>query len=112
MGIQENVNLEGPVFERINVLFRDDCLDKIQFRFPRTKKKRIRKKWAKNKKNWKQIPAVNLKIVKIIRAGEIVAVGHPNVRKKVEELNDVRSAWDPLFIIWKSLDDLNRGLSQ
>ena len=29
--------------------------DRVQFRYPRSKKKRIRKKWAKNQKNWKTI---------------------------------------------------------
>lgn len=30
--------------------------DRVQFRFPRSKKKRIRKKWAKDQKNYKNVP--------------------------------------------------------
>ena len=30
--------------------------DRVQYKFPRSKKKRIRKKWAKNPKNWKNVP--------------------------------------------------------
>ena len=112
MGMQEHVNLGGSMFERINVLFRDDCLDKVQFRFPRTKKKRIREKWAKNLKNWKSVPAKNLKILRIIRGGEILAVGHPSVKHKVEELNRFREQWDPIFIVWDSVEDLNKELSK
>lgn len=112
MGIQENLYPEDNVFERINVIFRDNCFDKVQFRFPKTKKKRIRNKWSNDQKNWKNIPSKNLKIIKIIRGGEILAIGHPSIREKIENLNQMRSTWDPLFIIWESLEDLNRGLSQ
>lgn len=28
-----------------------------QFRFPRSKKKRIRKKWAKDQRNWREVDA-------------------------------------------------------
>lgn len=30
---------------------------RVQVRFPRTKRKRIRKKWAKNHRNWVSVPA-------------------------------------------------------
>jgi hypothetical protein len=52
-------------FHIINNTFKFDevricpCLyftDRKQFRFPRSKKKRIRKKWAKDKRNWKVVP--------------------------------------------------------
>lgn len=31
----------------------------VQYRFPRSKSKRIRKKWAKRKENFKQVPIKN-----------------------------------------------------
>lgn len=43
-----------------------------QYRFPRSKKKRIRKKWEKNKKNWG--PMRN-----IIAIGDNILMGHPCV---------------------------------
>jgi hypothetical protein len=35
---------------------RDSCAICEQFRFPRSKKKRIRKKWAKRPENWRVVP--------------------------------------------------------
>jgi hypothetical protein len=33
------------------------CTDRVQFRYPRSKKKRIRRKWAKNPRNYHDVPS-------------------------------------------------------
>jgi len=42
----------------INIISSELCVKKIQFRFPRSKKSRIRNKWKKDNKNFKYIPAM------------------------------------------------------
>ena len=34
----------------------DHMADRVQFRFPRAKKRRIRRKWAKRRENYKTVP--------------------------------------------------------
>ena len=46
-----------------------------QFRFPKSKKKRIRKKWAKNLRNFRDVP--------IACMGQDFLVVHPNIRRKL-----------------------------
>ena len=59
--------------------------DHKQVRFPRSKKRRIRRKWAKNQKNWKDIPQSNYYICN----GSIIA--HPEIIEQLkEQLKDVR----------------------
>lgn len=43
-------------FGAIKVFSNPYCYRREQVRFPRSKKKRIRKKWAKNEKNFKNVP--------------------------------------------------------
>lgn len=38
----------------------DHMVDKVQVKFPRSKKRRIRKKWFKNKANWKVTPQLTV----------------------------------------------------
>ena len=43
-----------PVFPVPDHL-KDFMQDRVQFRFPRCKRKRIRKKWAKDPRNWRTV---------------------------------------------------------
>lgn len=48
-----------------------------QYRFPRTKRARVRKKWSKNKKNFKTFPAV-------VAVGHSIIV-HPSLKDRIPE---------------------------
>ena len=89
---------------KIVVILSPICFDKVQFRFPRTTKKRIVKKWSKRKENYKEIPSKCVKM-KMVRDGYIIAFGHPNVRPKLEESNSYRTEGTPEFIIFDSLEE-------
>lgn len=52
----------------------------IQFRFPKSKKKRIRKKWSKNESNYRLAPSSNLYIT------NNTIYMHPETRKKIHKL--------------------------
>jgi len=54
--------------------------DKIQFRFPRSKKKRIRKKWAKQNKNYKFIPKQEM----LIMGNQIIC--HPIIAQQIRDV--------------------------
>jgi hypothetical protein len=45
-----------PSFNGMRIVVSELMADRVQFRFPRSKKKRMRKKWAKNPENWKYVP--------------------------------------------------------
>ena len=71
----------------VRVSFYENMTEKYQFRFPKTKKKRIVKKWGKMPDNLKVRPRKDLAITGIMPDGIIVAVGHPTMKSKLEELN-------------------------
>ena len=52
---------------------------RIQFRFPRSKKRRMRKKWTKNQKNWKTIP-----LDTIYRMGDTLIM-HPMMTERLKK---------------------------
>jgi len=54
-----------------------------QFRFPRSKRKRIKKKWRKQRGNWRNNPDPNVYCV-----GRDVMVMHPAVAHKIEDKLD------------------------
>jgi hypothetical protein len=53
--------------------------DKVQTRFPRSKAKRIRKKWKKQDKNYSYAPSKQI----YIAGGEIMC--HPVIAKKIRD---------------------------
>lgn len=92
MGLQTRINVfrgEAAMFNKIYVHLRDDVFDTVQFRFPRTKKKRIVKKWKKNKSYYRNIPSKSLRIVSIVCPGEVMALGHSGMRQHLEYLNSI-----------------------
>jgi len=60
--------------------------DRIQFRFPRSKKKRIRKKWAKQERNYKRIPSKS--IYKIGDAIYVHPILYEQLKKTLERENE------------------------
>jgi hypothetical protein len=87
------------MFNRIHVLFNDKCLDRVQVRFPRTRKKRIMKKWKSKDSNFICVPSKSLKISHIMVDDSVMAVGHPLIKNHLEFLNTQRTTEDcPLFI--------------
>lgn len=88
---------------KIVVILSPVCFDKVQFRFPRTSKKRINKKWKKRKENYKEIPSKCVKM-KMAHNGCIIAFAHPNIRPKLEESNSMRTEDVPEFIIFDNLE--------
>ncbi len=68
-GMQVHFNPYLPLFEV------------VQFRFPKTKKKRIQKKWAKQTHNFRQVPVNNAYVV-----GNTIII-HPSNRHLLERLS-------------------------
>ena len=89
---------------KIVVILSPVCFDKVQFRFPRTNKKRLVKKWEKRKENYKEIPSKCVKM-KMTHNGYIIAFAHPNIRPKLEESNSIRTEDVPEFVIFDNLED-------
>lgn len=48
--------LQPSLFGGLQILESNHCADTRQFRFPRSKKKRIRKKWEKRPENYRRVP--------------------------------------------------------
>ncbi len=83
-----DVNLWSDMnFAGINIQTNIMLVDDIQFRFPTSKKKRIRKKWRKNKNNWKSIPSKRILYFK--ETHTIICHPHflPSIHKMVKDLN-------------------------
>lgn len=60
---------------------------RVQIRFPKTKKRRIRKKWAKNPRNWKAM----LYYLK----NESTFIAHPSFKPAVEKIKAEIAARSP-----------------
>jgi len=56
----------------------------VQYRFPRSKKKRIRKKWAKDKRNWRHEP------MKVIWQMGNTVFAHPAVIDRIKKAVDTQ----------------------
>ena len=54
-------------------------VDRFQFRFPRSKKRRIRKKWSKRYENYKTAPKEEVFII-----GDSI-ICHPSMAVKIED---------------------------
>jgi hypothetical protein len=54
------------------------CVTRRQFRFPRTKKRRIRNKWKHRRENWKETPTAYL------IGGALYC--HPSIAQKMREV--------------------------
>ena len=60
-----------PVVERPNTLYGFKIIEepameiekRVQFRFPKSKKRRIRKKWSRRSENWKDVPQSGILMV-------------------------------------------------
>ena len=55
-------------------------VDKVQFRFPRSKKKRMRKKWARQEKNYHFVPSNSIWTI----GGSIYV--HPQVLNRMRSM--------------------------
>ena len=93
---------------KIVVILSPVCFDKVQFRFPRTNKKRITKKWKNKKENYKEIPSKCVKM-KMTHNGYVIAFAHPNIRPKLEESNSIRAEGVPEFVIFDNLEAAKEG---
>ena len=67
-----------PLLSGFRVYSSPHMCDRVQFRFPRTKKRRIRKKWAKRVENWKTVPWD-----KVYRMGDAI-YAHPIMIEKLK----------------------------
>lgn len=107
MGLQYYIDPEGgSMFKKIFVILKEDCLDKKQSRFPKSKKKRIRKKWGKDLQNYVSFPSKNLKIMRMVGPGCVLAFGHPNIEQYLKDLNEKRDSESPEFIFVDSINDI------
>ena len=60
----------------VDIISSELCVKKIQFRFPRTKKSRIRKKWSKDSRNYKITPT-------ILKMGDKI-IAHPSLVQQLK----------------------------
>ena len=74
---------------KVHVLFDEKCMDKniTYTRFPKTKKRRIVKKWNKKYFIEKIEPSKRLKLVGITMEDEFIGMCHPNLKPKLLEAN-------------------------
>jgi len=56
-----------------------------QFRFPTSKKRRIRKKWAKRNKNFRQFPDPKMYVLNM-KDQRMGYIGHPATVQKLKEM--------------------------
>lgn len=73
----------GTVLDGIKVISSIYCATREQYRFPRSKKKRIQKKWRKDQRNWREQPAMYM-----IGGKDILA--HPEIVRKLQHQLDSR----------------------
>lgn len=60
----------------VNLIVSEHCQKREQYRFPRSKKKRIRNKWAKRERNYKYTPMA-------YRAPENTIYCHPSIAARL-----------------------------
>ena len=92
MGLQSQVRIfsgEIAMFKKFHVYLKDDIMDRVQYRFPKTKKKRIVKKWKNRDCNYRYIPSKNLRIISLVGEGEVRALGHTDMKQHLEYLNTI-----------------------
>lgn len=66
-------------FGRLQFISSPHMTTYVQYRFPRSKKKRIRKKWAKNSRNWRHEP------MKVIWQMGDTVYAHPAVIDRIKK---------------------------
>jgi len=59
------------------------CVTRQQYRFPRSNKKRMQKKWRKDQRNWNEQPAMYM-----VGGKDIVA--HPEIVRKLQHQLDIQ----------------------
>lgn len=64
--------------------------DIILIRMCRSKRKRIVKKWLKNKNNYKTVPSQKVLIFADPRLGQKIIVCHPMVAARIKEAESIR----------------------
>ena len=73
------------MFSGITILESEHCKERVQWRFPRSKRKRIRRKWAQREENVRYEP----RAYKMDAGRKIIC--HPSIAKRLREelpLND------------------------
>ena len=66
-------------FYGIQFISEPSMVDRYQFRFPRSKKRRIRKKWAKRAKNFRSTPQPFVYWMK----DQNLMIGHPSIISEI-----------------------------
>lgn len=88
--------------QSINVIFDEKCMDKtiIYTKLPKSKKKRIVKKWNKKFFIEKMEPSKRMKLVAITMDDKLVGMCHPNLKDRLIEANQNFSGSEeaPFFI--------------
>ena len=89
---------KGTVMEIIKVKFEDSIkTNKVMCdRKPRTKKKRIVKKWIK--KYGYKVPITNECLIYSMDEGIVHVLAHPLVREKMVYMNGINDGSQPIFV--------------
>ena len=74
-------------FYGLRIVVDSSMADRVQFRYPRSKRRRIRNKWAKRPQNWKTVPWD-----RVYQMGDVLMM-HPAMAEKLrrEASSHVRS---------------------
>lgn len=74
--VEDVLRMRDLVLFGVEVMESEFCVDRVQIRFPRTKKRRIRRKWAKRERNFEARPAKAVYRIKNALGGDYI-LGHP-----------------------------------
>ena len=79
----------GPM-AGVRVLESEHLVIREQVRFPRSKRKRIRKKWAKRPENWAERPDPDIYRMADPITGRVQLVCHPETARRLREMIDAK----------------------
>lgn len=72
-----------------NIITDLNMADRVQVRFPRSKKSRMRKKWRKDPKNWRMVPREEVMVMEACFGHPASVIMHPVMRDRL--LKQLRS---------------------
>lgn len=90
--LKDVMRMADLVLFGMEVVESEFIVDRVQVRFPRSKKKRVRKKWAKQARNCESRPSVAVYRLHNVLTGSDYLMGHPvtigKMRDAIRREND------------------------
>jgi len=89
--LEKLMDRERSTVPQLKIMMSDYCQDFVQFRFPKSKKRRIRQKWAKRIENYRTVPSKDFKMM-----GDTL-IGHTSMRPVLEAIVEAMPKVNPLL---------------